>query len=1059
MALQKQVIEIRPSGGLRQDVGKWVTYPFGELHNLIYDKFGALEKRPPIREMTTNIYPSTYAVYGTVHAPIVSPTEELLIAAQLAPVSAKAPGEAGTCMWSFSETPQRWVRKTTLPDIVASRHPGIRNQSSISGYPAQVCRVGNYECVLYQTAGGGGYVSITDIVSGSVLLDNANLVSSPGFGNSGKIALFNCGDGYFTFVYTNSTNTQFRRARIDPATLTTSVANIGAAWGTAVDAWDVAPGTSGIFYMVITDAAATEVWRVNSSTPAVTHTHSEASGHLNCSIAFGYTTQSAVAFTWEATLGGSVNVRTLKAVDLTPLTASLAWLAGTFESDVINSLAIGIDDGSRVHLFASGLNATTLYTGLRWKILYTDNTFANGGTAYEIPWQTPCSKPFNLAGQCYILLAHWRDGFPPEGSRYGYALLNLVRNHESISTNIPISLEAAFCPTDGLGVNYTSNAAGIPNIYSSGGVAVLPVHVQGRGSSGLFRDAEWADVIELRCSDYRNEPSLWQPTTASNLLHLPSALPVTYDGQTCCEIGFLEPPQIVYQGGVPRITETPSANGLEPGDYEYYFTWEWVDARGNRHESRPSDPLLVTVVGGPNANLAFYVSTTPMTRRGNANDGEANRPRLVVYRSKKNLASNHYRVPLAPTYNDPQAYDLYVTDTYSDAQLEDEARGQLYTDSGLLEKENPPPAIHMQASAGRVWLTSAEAPEVWPSMQLLRGEPPCFSPFLRITIDDSQTPLVGTASLDNLLVIFSENRIYLLPSSGGPTDTGEGEWGRPEELQSSAGCSSPASILSFALGVFYRDADGFKLLNRGRGIDNIGEPIRDTANAYPTVLNTTLDVQNERIYVLAKNDSEVCMVMVFDYRHNAWSTLSPNLYFDDDGDITTYDWNYTRMSIHRGDLLFSYASKVHRMTSSGVTSPYDAFVDMTPAWITSTFTTPWLMVQAIGGYQRTWRAILEMEKISDHGLQVDFFNDGDESTAVQTETWTSAEIAGLQGLPRERLLIGVAHQKAQSLRISVQDVAPTDAATGSAAGFRYHGLTLEIGSKVHTEKAEKANTR
>lgn len=1058
MALDRQVIEIRPNGGLREDVGKWLSYPFGTLHNLLYNKYGAIEKRPPIRQMSGNIYPSTYPAHGAVVAPFVTPTGELLIAGVLPHATQKNPGEQGICMWSYSASTDRWTQKTPLPSLTVRRRAGIRNQGTIAGYPSQVCVVDTYEAVLYQDS-SGGYLRVTDLSSGTVLMDNTLIIQNTGSGNSGKIALIDCNDGVFTFVYLNSTNTSFRRATLDPSTLSVSVSTFGTVWGSAIDSWDVTASETGVFCLVISDAGSTEVWRVNSSSATVTHTHSESGGKTASSIAYGYTTQSVVAFTWEDVFGGSAYVRVLTSSTLTPVTATVNWISGTFDADVINALIVGIDGYSRVHLFATGKTVTDKYAGIRWKILFTDNTLANGGTAYEIPWQTPCGKPFNLGQGCYLPVAHWRAGSTPQPSRYGYALLNLHRVIDLIDTEVPIALEGAFCPTDGLGVDYATSAAHVPTICADNTRAYLPIHVQGRGESGLFKGAEWCDVLELRTHDYAPE-ELWQLTYASRLTHLPGALPVQFDGQSTFEIAFLEPPQLTFPGGSTSFAETPSATGLEPGDYEYYFTWEWVDAQGNRHESRPSDPALYTVTGGPNAIVTFYVSTTPLTRRGYALNGGSNRPRLVVYRSKKNLPGNHYRVPLAAVLNDPQGYALYVSDSYSDAQLDTEARGQLYTDGGLLERENPPPAVHMQASGGRVWLTSAEDPEVWPSITLLRGEAPAFSPYLRITLDDAQTRLTGTAYLDGLLVIFSEDRIYTLPAGSGPTDNGDGQWPRPEEVQSSGGCIAPSSIISFELGVFYRDKDGFKILTRGRTIENVGEAVRDTSNLYPNTLNCVLDVTRERIYSLCSNTSGDCMVLVFDYRHNAWSTLSSDLYIVDDLEIIPYPWSEVRLSIHNTELVFSYSDRVHRMSdASSVTSPYDQFSGMSESWIQSRFVTPWIMVGAIGGFQRVWRAIPEMEKISDHGLYVNFYNDGDESTPVQTETWTSADISALQGLPRERIVIGVANQKCQSLRIELADTAPTSPATGNSAGFRYHGLSLEIGSKRNVEKAEKGNTR
>ena len=39
--LAKQLIDLRPAGGLQQQVSKFVQAPFHELDNFVYDKMGA----------------------------------------------------------------------------------------------------------------------------------------------------------------------------------------------------------------------------------------------------------------------------------------------------------------------------------------------------------------------------------------------------------------------------------------------------------------------------------------------------------------------------------------------------------------------------------------------------------------------------------------------------------------------------------------------------------------------------------------------------------------------------------------------------------------------------------------------------------------------------------------------------------------------------------------------------------------------------------------------------------------------------------------------------------
>lgn len=1049
MALQKQLIELRPQGGLRQEASKWLQVPFHTLNNLIYDKFGAVQKRPPIVALTGDMYGGSALSPSFTVSPISTPTNELFQVAYLPRKTEKDPAEYGTCLFAYSPTADAWARKATLPSTRVRRFSGIRGQTSLNSYPPQVCRIGKYECILYSDT-GGGYIRLIDRETGAVLLDNTTIVTGSAGGLIGKVALIDCGDNLFTFVYMNSTATQFRRATLNPATLATNVVNVGLAFGTVISAWDCCPSTTGFFLLTFSErTVGTSILRVTNSTGVVTHTATETGTDTTVSVAFKQLSTATAAMLWSD--GFISYLRLYNANTLATLTAVEIFITNPFDASIVNNLTVGFDVNGLVQCFASGKLPTSLYYSTKWKLYYpSDNTWSNGSVAYELPWTLVQSKPFVLGFATYILVARYRLS-SPEGARYGYALLNLDRVNDKISSDRPAALEGCFAVTDGVGMTYSMQASHTPWISSSGYEAVLPILVRGRGTSGIFGNVTWADVIELGYEDAFIDPDLWHSCFASKLLHINGALPVQFDGQTACEIGYLEPPQHVYNN---TPAETLSASGLEPGTYEYLFTWEWFDAHGNRHESRAGDPMLVTIVGGPNALLTFKVTTSGMVRRGNVDDGIGSKPKLVVYRSKKNAADNHYRLPITTTYNDPQAYDLTVVDISSDNDVAVAALGQFYGDGGILENEVPPPALHMQVSGGRVWLTSAELPEVWPSKELLDGEPPGFSPFLKLTLDDAQTRLVGTSYLDGLLVIFSESRIYTVPAASGPSDAGQGLWPRPEEVQSSGGCISPASILSYAQGVFYRDVDGFKLLTRGRTIEPIGDAVRDVTDQYPITMNVSLDVAREKIYCLVASEEGATIFVVYDFSHNAWSTASTTIVQDE----VEVPWINVRMAMWSGDPVFSYNTRIHRMDPT-VSSGYDLIDGSTSTWITSSLATPWILLGALGGYQRVWRVVLELEKLSDHGFTLTFFNDGEETTPSQTETWTDAEVSAMQGLPRERVLVGVAQQKCQSMKLKLVDSAPVVADTGNPAGFRYHGVSLEIGVKLNSEKAEKGNTR
>jgi hypothetical protein len=53
----------------------------------------------------------------------------------------------------------------------------------------------------------------------------------------------------------------------------------------------------------------------------------------------------------------------------------------------------------------------------------------------------------------------------------------------------------------------------------------------------------------------------------------------------------------------------------------------------------------------------------------------------------------------------------------------------------------------------------------------------------------------------------------------------------------------------------------------------------------------------------------------------------------------------------------------------------------------------------------------------------------------------------------------MATQKCQSIRLKLSDTAPAVSVPENPTGFRYSGLSLEVGQKQGVDKAQKANTR
>lgn len=1090
-ALEKTLLEIPAIGGLNQEYAKWLPAPFTVLDNVHATKTGSLEKRRGFRRMTRDISTVGGRIAGAAtwfqaHSVATTPTGELLLIGRTAPPSPNTDSERGTYLWSYAQSMDRWIPKTTMPGMYTNRYPGIRGEASLYGRPLQTILVsGRYQATLYHT-NAVSVLRVVDTQTGAVVLNEAQALTLGGSGTIHKCVLLNLGDGLVSLVQLVG-GTQIRITRFDPVTGVSTQANIGTPFDDPAVYWDACPaGTNDQFYLAAVLSSAPNktlhLRRCVSSTATVGAITVEFYPGVLGDVCGVHATGSSVTAIWDN--GTSVQFREYNSSLVPNYVTTTMMATATFLSNAPSQVGCVMEPGGATHLVATGLEAADGYPATWVASRFPIGTLT---ATTALPWAVMQCKPFVLGGDAYLVVGRgWDTTFRPT-HQYGFAVVNLNRHFDNLSSVRPFSLEGNVAPIDG--ISYDTGTVG----WHLAGVdtrnadrAYLAIPVAGVGASprefgGLPRI--WCDVVEFRTGRDRWEERLWRPAFASSLLHLTSSLTTQYDGQTTCEIAFLEPPQLAPDRTNPVLTYgTVGLEGTmtDPQTYSYLAHWEWLDAKGNIHRSRLSDPIQVVVSAtSPDtaAEVTLEFTTTGLTRRGNRDEGFASRPRLALYRT---LAGGevYYRCRETSYNLATDQWRISLTDDESDAQLLQARRGEIYTSGGILECEAVPSARHLQVSGGRVWLTSAEAPEVWPSRTLIQGEAPSFSPLIRISLDDAQTPLTGTAWLDGSLVIFSETRIYLVPAASGPTDNGLGGWPRPEEIQSSSGCISPSSIVSYQEGVLYRDRDGIKLLTRSREVIPIGDSVRDYTDAFPRTLDAVLDEENARIFILVAGDTtngldeQGALILVWDYGHRMWSTWSLYWSEEEEGEETRIPWFGGRLALWRGNPVTTTALDALLMDLSGTATNLglDLYADYLPnQWVRATISTPWVTIQdrawgkmsgALGGYQRVWRAVLEMEKRSDHGLRLSIYSDGEEATPTQVETWTSAEVTALQGLPRERLVVGVAHQKCMGIKLKIEDLPPSGTLpTAPDTGMRYHRTTLEIGSKQNVEKAEKANTR
>lgn len=1034
MTLQKQVIEIPAVGGVDESKSKFLPVPFHRLQNLVATKTGQLGKREGLvvvdntcTDDTTQPPPGAVAVAGR-ELVTIGTAEEV------------ATDDPGAYLHSYSSALEMWSPRCPVPQTTVRRRPGVHSGGGIGEVPAQVARVGDVECTVYLRDGGTTvYYRLVDRANDAVLQSDATL------GDLGKPVLLVV-SSKFVVIWKDSVTDDVNQTIISPTDLSVTTAtafNIGP--GVATVGWDAIATASGKWaWASVSSVPEIVVKRVTLSPVAVDATYLVPA--IDCTrIALGFVSGYAyLLVAYDDT--GAGQVKALQLVEATMALALGPWnviALATFNGDVIKTLDAQIDDEHR-NFIAVGADDLAPYPA--WWLRAFDNAGAALMSAWKGYWILQQHKMFRLDGALYVTFSASEQ---EAGKRFGYALVNLSRHFAEVGITRPMALEGNLAPLDGLGASESGLYGNLPAAFVSGGKAWLPLTVGLSEIDGSV--TAWADVAEL-ATDRRTD-GLWSREYAADLLHLTGSLGVQYDGSLAQEIGFLQAPHFEE-----AATLNYGASGVEgaagPGyTYQYVAIYEWRDGKGLVHRSRVSDALTV-VVGTSGlftrAEVVLQLRHTPLTRRPSDVDS-AQLVRIQIYRTLKDSSAPFYQCLFTDEFNEATSSLLTYTDSETDAQLLAAGRGELYTSGGVVDDEAPPPARHVQLSGGRVWLTSAEAREVWPSKPLVAGEAPAFSSLLRITLDDAPDAIVATARLDGAEIIFTESRIYSVPASAGPGKTGAPPWPTPELIQSSVGCRSGRSVVSFRDGVIFLSDEGLRLLTRSGELVDVGDPVRDTLAAYPEVIDAVLDGERQRLYFLcstASTEGTASVVLVYDYRQRGpdglglWSTFV----FEGGQAIERLAvWQNRIAAAHSGGLL---------LEAHGSTPGWDDFGDGA-VWIESLLETPWVRLGALGGYQRVWRAVVEMERLASFGFTAELCVDGD-TTAVQTEAFTTTQTGTAR---RQRWVIGVAQQKCQSFKLRLTDTEPASANSTSPQGFLYHGLSLEIGGKFGVEKAEKGRTR
>ncbi len=953
------ILTLKLSGSLDEAREKKVVEPGSwlRLHNAVVDRAGTVTPRNGYGTLPREALVSTVPQQVDEDALPVSAPRLLAHGDELLAIGGAGDGTAELDaryqhLFSYSEPQQFWMPRGLPAQFEARKRPALRTSDGV------------YAPVVADTSEQIRWWAWQNVDQDAVLVEAFDRAT-------GAVMAREHGTGvryYYTGFARGGAFVLVGRSNSSPTDVLRSVFSVGiygtdgttdtiASASTALEYLDASPGlTFNEFYVVFWDKETederlrVERWDLESSSPlASVDIPTTANGVKAVAID---ATSSDVHVAWLDSTDNKIYVQSFRADDLSPNYA-VATVASSVGAANISRLSVGRRP------FGGG--PIVLWEDIQVPSLPFVVVSKHNALGVQIDQQLVYgvriySRPF-LQGTlpCTTLLYQASESVQAKGGVYGTACVVALDSIEASAEGYahPIWLgavgvgETIYVHTPGIGTTRQIPCTPVAPVAGVSGQYVFPICTLLQGLPAKEPDLG-ADEATLDWTPSRT--NAYQAAEPARSLLLSGGLTTSYDRSSVVEVGFLDAPLITL--------EIEGTGGAMPdGSYQYCAVYEWYDGV-NYHVSRPSLPVIASVEEGTGtASVTVTAKCLGLTKREELSPETARNVRLalfrtvaggdVFYRLSKRADNGTINSISSPTV-------VFPVDTLPDDDLVALGYGTLYTSGGVLENAMPPPSLGVLLHKQRVWIISADDDhDIWYSKLLFEGEAPAFAAEFRVRLEDGERGATALAALDDALVIFTADRIYLVRGDG-PNDTGlGGAFSEPELVSSDTGCSAPRSVVQSSTGVYFQGTGGIYQLTRRGEVVLVSEPILNTIESRPYVLRATRDPGRQRLYFLLGETSETAdTVACFDYGFGVWTTWG----FGAGGIVDQCLW--------RGLHAFTDAAGVELENWSfvGRVGGHPLGYDRDNSFVGLVVETPWVKGGGMGGKQSVRKARLVGEQ-------------------------------------------------------------------------------------------------
>lgn len=1001
MALTKQNVNFNFSFGLDQKKDPF-QIPLGKfyrLQNSVFDKEGRLQKRNGF-PFLPSLPDSTSTYVTTFNGNLTALSKSF---------NALADGS------------DDWINKGAFEPLTLSTLPLIRNSTNQTQVDTAIASNGLI-CTVYTdvtTAATLYRYAVADSVTGQNILIPTAITPTSGTVSNG-IRVFILG-GYFVIVFSTSTNhLQYIRINILNPTETVAAANdITTSYtGISTVAWDG----------VVTNNTLYLAWNGNDGGGAIRMTSYNSAFTRSTSI-----TGTNVANTKSATV---LSVCADETQSTPVIWVSFYTTTGTVGFVLaVNQALSSVLAATSIIAAGTILNITASAQNMVLTVFYEVSTAYSYGAT--LPTNIITSKTITQAGVVSSATTIRRSVGVASKSFILDSIIYVLSVYSS-----PYQSTYFLLKSDGTIVSKLAygNAGGyltlgLPSVHISNTVAsiayllkdfVVPVNKETNVPTGTQIAGVYSQT-GLNLVQF-NFTSTGLNTAEIGLnLNLTGGFLWAYDGYVPVEQGFhLWPDNVIS-------TTATGAGSIAANTYYYAATYEWSDNQGNIFKSAPSIPISQVTTTASSTNT-IKVPTLRLTAK------TANPVIIVLYRWSL-TQQVYYQVTsvTAPTTNDITADSVTIIDTFSDATIL--GNSPLYTTGGVVENIGPPACTALTLFKSRLVLIDAENEYLlWYSKQVIQNTPVEMNDLFTLFIAPTTGAQGSTGRnkclfpMDDKCIIFKPSALYYFTGTG-PDNTGaNNDFSDPVFITSNVGSDNQNSIVFMPNGLMFESDKGIWLLGRDLSTTYIGKDVEDYTRVATVLSAISVPGTNQVRFTMSSG-----ITLMYDYFFGQWGVfvgipgLSSTLYQDQHTFINNLGQVFQE-------------------------SPGTYLDGSSPVLLS--FTTGWLNVAGLQGFQRAYGYYLVGQYLTPHILTISTAYDYNSSpTQISMihpdnfsaiwggeQLWGSGETWGGSS-NIEQWRVDLERQKCQAFQVTVEESYDGSFGVPAGAGLTLSGIDFVYGVK------------